>query len=85
MTSHDDQPAVLTAAKQTSTTGKSKDGNAVCVNDSTDLTTIAAALTRIADELCTINRNLSVTRHDGTDAVGLARIVDENGASRARR
>lgn len=85
MISYDDQPAVLTAAKQTSTAGKSKDGNAVCVHHSTDLATIAAALTRIADELCTINRNLSVTRHDSTEIVGLAHIIAENGASRARR
>lgn len=86
MVSYDDQPVVLTAAKQTSTTGKSKDGNAVYGNDSTASTVIAAELTRIADELHTLNRHLSVTRHDSMENVGLAQIITEqNGASRARR
>lgn len=80
----DSKPDVLTAAKQTSTSGMNQDGNAVCMHNSTDLATIAAALTSIADELTrvadasiTLTHFLSVTRRDGTDCAGLARIIYE--------
>ena len=69
------EPAALTAAKQSSATGANEDGSAVCVHDSAALATIADELTRIADELHTLNRNLCVTRCDGMETIGLAQLL----------
>lgn len=69
------EPAALRAAKQSSATSPCEDGSAVCAHDSAALVTIADELARVADELHTLNRNLSVTRHDGTEIIGLAQML----------
>ena len=81
----DSKPDVLTAAKQTSTSGMNQDGSAACGNDSTDLATIAAALTSIADELHQLNRSLTLTRHDGMEVIGLAQLIAKIGNGRVVR
>lgn len=77
------KPAKPTFSQDSGEAGTNRDGNAVRANDSTDLVTLADELARIADELHVLNRNLSVTRHDGEETVGFARIFIENGNSRA--
>lgn len=66
-------PAAPTAAKHTDATSTNQDGNAAHVENNT----IASELTRIADELHQLNRNLTLTRHDGTVTVTLAQLIAE--------
>jgi len=79
------EPAALTAAKQSSATSPNEDGNAVCAHDSSALATIADELARVADELHTLNRNLCVTRCDGTEIIGLAQMLFWSLNDRVRR
>lgn len=77
----ENQPAALHPAKNDSATGTNEDGNAAHTENST----VANELTRIADELHRLNRNLSVARHDGMEVVGLARLIAEMGNGRVVR
>lgn len=80
-TRKDSKPDMLTAAKQTSTSGMNQDGNAAYVEDST----VVDELARIADELHMLNRKLTITRQDGMEIVGLAQLIAEIGNGRASR
>lgn len=81
MTTKDTKPAALHPAKNDSATDVNQDGNAAHTENST----IAAELARIADELHQLNRSLTITRCDGMEVIGLARLIAEMGNGRVVR
>lgn len=81
MTTKDTKPAKPTFSQDSGKAGTNQDGNAAHVENST----VANELARIADELHQLNRSLTITRRDGTEVVGLARLIAENGNGRVRR
>lgn len=81
MTTKDTKPAKPTFSQDSGKAGTNQDGNAAHTENST----VANELTRIADELHQLNRNLSVARHDDMEVVGLARLIAEMGNGRVVR